>query len=119
MSRGAGAEVWLAVSTAPDAETAARLGRRAVEGRHAACANVLPGVRSIYRWKGAVEETPEILVLFKTTAAAYPGLARLIATEHPYEVPELLAFPAVDGLPLYLDWVRAEAAPVDTLGART
>ena len=113
-----GDEVWLAVSTAPNADVAARLGRLAVERRHAACANLRPAVRSIYRWKARLEEADEVLILFKTTAAEFPALARLVASEHPYDVPELVACPVGDGLPAYLAWVRAESGGVDRPGAR-
>jgi periplasmic divalent cation tolerance protein len=106
----AGAEgVWIALCTTPDGETAERLGRLAVEGGHAACANLLPGVRSIFRWRGAVQDERETLIVFKTTARAWEGLARLIAAHHPYEVPELIALPLTAGLAPYLRWVREAA----------
>ncbi len=111
------ADVWVALCTAPDAETAARLGRRAVEGGHAACANLISGVRSLFRWEGEVQEEGEILIVFKTTAAAWPGLAELVARDHPYEVPELIAFPLADGLEAYLRWVRDSTGPAHS-GAR-
>ncbi|MFN2433285.1 MAG: divalent-cation tolerance protein CutA [Gemmatimonadota bacterium] len=106
-------DVWVALCTAPDLATAERLARLAVEGGHAACANLLQGVRSIFRWRGVVEDATEVLLVFKTTSAAYPGLARLVTAEHPYEVPELVALPLRSGLDAYLAWVRAESAPVD------
>ena len=99
-------EVLVALCTAPDAPVAERLGRLAVEGGHAACANLVPGVRSIFRWQGALQDEPEVLLVFKTTSAAYGGLAELVAREHPYEVPELIAFQVAAGLPAYLTWVR-------------
>jgi periplasmic divalent cation tolerance protein len=109
-------DVWVGLCTAPDAETAARLGRLAVEGGHAACANLLPGVRSIYRWRGRVEDEAEVLVVFKTTAAAWPGLARMVAGAHPYDVPELIALPLTAGLEPYLRWVRESTAAGATRG---
>jgi periplasmic divalent cation tolerance protein len=102
--------VWIALATAPDENVAAELARLAVEGEHAACANLVGGVRSIYRWQGTVEDEREVLIVFKTTAAAYPGLAELVAAHHPYEVPELVAFPLTTGLAPYLEWVRASVA---------
>jgi periplasmic divalent cation tolerance protein len=80
-----------------------------VDERLAACVNLLPGVRSVYRWQGAVEEAGEILLLIKTTRTALPALqARLVAL-HPYELPELLAVEAADGLPAYLAWIADNA----------
>jgi periplasmic divalent cation tolerance protein len=101
----------MAFCTAPDAETAARLGRLAVERGHAACANLLPGVRSLFRWKDELQDEGETLIVFKTTAAAWEGLAGLVSRDHPYEVPELVAFPLVAGLEAYLRWVRESTRP--------
>ena len=113
---GSTADLRVGLCTAPDLDTAARLGREAVEAGHAACANVVPGLRSIYRWAGAVQDEAEVLILFKTTAAGWPGLAAFIAEHHPYEVPELLALPVHAGLATYADWVRASVRPVDSPG---
>ncbi len=107
-------DVWVAFSTAPDLQGAEELGRRAVEAGHAACVNLISGVRSLYRWQGALEEAHEVLMVFKTTRTAFPRLAELVSAVHRYEVPELIAFPLADGLPAYLAWVRAVSAPVDT-----
>jgi periplasmic divalent cation tolerance protein len=103
---GAPTDVWVALCTAPDAATAGRLGRAAVEAGHAACANLIPGVRSLFRWRGEVQEEGETLIVFKTTAGAWRGLADFIARDHPYEVPELIALPLAAGLDAYLGWVR-------------
>lgn len=89
----------------PDSGSAVRIARALVEERLAACVNVLPGVRSVYRWRDAVEEAGETLLLVKSTRAALPALqARLLAL-HPYELPELLAVEAAGGLPAYLRWI--------------
>ena len=103
------ADVWVALCTAPDAATAERIGRGAVEAGHAACANLIPGVHSLFRWRGELQEERETLIVFKTTAAAWRGLADFIAREHPYEVPELIALSLAAGLEGYLDWIRASA----------
>ena len=102
------AGIGVALATAPAREVAERLARLAVEGGHAACANLVPGLRSIYRWEGAVEEADEVLIVFKTTRAAYAGLAELVARNHPYQVPELVTLPVTAGLAPYLAWVGAE-----------
>ncbi len=107
-------EIWVALATAPDASVAERLGRLAVEAGHAACANIVPGLRSLFRWKGAVQDEPEVLILFKTTAAAFSALAELVRKEHPYEIPELIALPVADGLAPYLGWVRRATLPLET-----
>jgi periplasmic divalent cation tolerance protein len=93
--------------TMPDAERATSLARALVDEGLAACVNVVPGVRSIYRWEGKVEESDEVLCLIKSRAEIFERLRRRIAELHPYEVPEILAFAVHDGSPAYLEWVRA------------
>jgi periplasmic divalent cation tolerance protein len=91
--------------TCPDAAVAERIARALVDERLAACVNLLPGVRSVYRWRDAVEDADEVLLLVKSTRDALPALqARLVAL-HPYELPELLAVEAAGGLPAYLGWI--------------
>jgi len=95
----------LVFSTFPDAETARRVARACVEERLAACGNLVPGLESIYRWKGRIETATEVLVLFKTTDEAYPRLEARLKEMHPYEVPEIVAVTPSGGLPCYLEWV--------------
>ncbi len=94
--------------TAPDAETAERVGMVVVDERLAACANVVSGVTSIYRWEGQIQKEAEVLVIVKTTVDVVGRLMERIAELHPYEVPELLALPAEVGAEKYLSWVRSE-----------
>lgn len=91
--------------TAPSAEKAAEIARAVVEERLAACGNVLPGVRSIYRWQGAVQEDAEVLLLLKTRRERFPALRDRILALHPYEVPEVIALPVDAGSQPYLDWI--------------
>ncbi len=98
-------EALIVLITIPQAQ-APGLARSLVEEGHAACVNQLPGVRSTYLWDGRVEEADEMLLLVKTTGAGYPALERRVRELHPYEVPELLALPAVSGFGPYLDWLR-------------
>src|SRR6476620_6204928 len=91
--------------TCPDADVAERIGDALVSARLAACVNILPGVRSVYRWQGAVERADEILLLIKTTRAQLEPVTALIASMHPYELPEVLAVEVAAGTPGYLDWV--------------
>lgn len=103
--------VLLVLCTCPDPASADAIAHSLVEHRLAACVNVLPGLRSVYRWEGAIHSDSESLLLIKTAAAQLDALKELIVKAHPSELPEILAFEAVDGLDRYLDWVHAETAP--------
>jgi periplasmic divalent cation tolerance protein len=95
----------------PDAATAARIAQVLVEERLAACVQTIPGLVSTYRWQDAVHTDAEVLLLIKTTRARFAELKQRLPELHPYEVPELVAFEACDGLTPYLDWAAAETAP--------
>ena len=92
------------------------LARALVERRLAACVNILPGARSVYRWKGAVEEASETLLLAKTTASRTAALLAAVEELHPHEVPEGILLPVAGGLPRYLAWVAAETRPATRRG---
>lgn len=94
----------------PDAGTGDDLARALVEAGLAACVTRLPGARSTYRWQGAIETAAEELLLIKTPGHRWPALRDAIRRAHPYDVPEILALPVVDGLAEYLAWME-EAAP--------
>ncbi|MDP2344658.1 MAG: divalent-cation tolerance protein CutA [Deltaproteobacteria bacterium] len=96
------------MATFPDDAVADRIARVLVEEALVACVNLLPPVRSIYRWKGAVETAPEVLVMMKTRSSNVDVVAARLKALHPYEVPELIALPVVAGLPAYLQWVMGE-----------
>ena len=102
-------EVRVVLVTAPDAETAAAIGRTLVEERLCACANLVPGIRSIYRWEGRVADEPEVLLVLKTRASRCAAVAARVKDLHPYALPEVVALPVVDGSEAYLDWVLAES----------
>jgi periplasmic divalent cation tolerance protein len=104
-------ETLLVLSTFGSAEEARRVARTLVEERLVACANLLPGVESIYRWQGVVEEASEVLVLFKTNLDRYWQVESRLRELHSYEVPEILAFRAHAGLPAYLRWVFEACMP--------
>ena len=91
--------------TAPSADAAAGIARAVVEERLAACGNVLPGVRSIYRWEGKLQDEPEVLLVLKTQRRHFPALRERILALHPYEVPEVIALPVEAGSAAYLDWI--------------
>jgi periplasmic divalent cation tolerance protein len=101
-------DLVLAISTAPDAEHAARIGRALVDERLIACASLVPGLTSIYRWQGEVQSDAEVLLLMKTRRALVPHLKERLPHLHPYQVPELLVTEVVDGLAPYCAWVRGE-----------
>lgn len=94
----------------PDEESAGGLAARLVEDRMIACANVVPGITSIYRWEGDVKHDPEVLVVMKTSADRADELTQRIGAIHPYDVPEVLVLPVRSGHVSYLDWVAAEVA---------
>jgi len=104
-------ELRVAFATAPDEAVALRIARALVEERLAACANLVPGVRSIYRFRGVVEDEREVLLVIKTCADRIEALAERLRALHPYEVPELVVMPTAGGLTPYLDWVRVETRP--------
>ena len=89
-----------------DAEEAERIGRQVVEERLAACINILPPVRSIYRWKGAVESAEEVAAILKTTDARADALIVRIAALHSYDVPCIVTWPVDKVLGAYADWVE-------------
>jgi periplasmic divalent cation tolerance protein len=92
----------------PDQGTAEAIASCLVEERLAACVQILPPTRSVYRWDGRVEHASEVLLLAKTGADRLEALCARIRALHPYETPEVLALEAVGGSPAYLDWIRAE-----------
>ncbi|MEP7044968.1 MAG: divalent-cation tolerance protein CutA [Dokdonella sp.] len=100
--------VLLALCTAPNDDVAMRLARTLVEERLAACVSRIPGQRSTYRWNGEIQDDAEVLLLIKTTRERFDALKSRLPGLHPYAVPELIAFDAVDGLPAYLGWVATE-----------
>jgi periplasmic divalent cation tolerance protein len=97
--------------TCPDPAMAERIAETLVAERLAACVNVLPGLRSVYRWQGAVERADEVLLLIKTTPDRYPQLQDRLPQIHPHELPELVAVETDLGLPAYLRWIADETRP--------
>lgn len=94
--------------TAPDADVAARLARGLVDARLAACVNVIPGLRSFYRWQGEVQDDGEVQLFIKTRRGRLPELMAWLGEHHPYDVPEVLALDVGAGSQPYLDWLTAE-----------
>jgi len=95
-------------STCDSEEQAGRIARALLDQRLAACVNILPGVRSIYRWKDQIEDAAEWMLIIKSRRDLLDRLRAAIGKLHTYEVPELLAVPVVDGSEEYLAWVDRE-----------
>lgn len=98
------------LSTVPTEAVALLVARTLVEEQLAACVNVLPAVRSIYRWQGKLQDDHELLLVIKTTAAREPQAVARLREIHPYTCPEAIALPIVGGNPAYLAWL-SEVVP--------
>ena len=109
-------EYVVVLSTLPLDGEPARIGRTLVDERLAACVNVLPAMTSIYRWSDGIEEDAEHQIVIKTTRGQLPALWERLQDLHPYDVPEFIVIPIVDGSDAYLKWMRA-AVEGDDSGA--
>ncbi len=98
----------LVLSTCPDLSGAKRIASSLVESRVSACVNIVPKIASVYRWKGAIECEEEYLLIIKTRVECFPAVRDKILGEHPYELPEVIAVPLVDGFDKYLRWIDSE-----------
>jgi periplasmic divalent cation tolerance protein len=96
--------------TCPDEDTAAGLARGLLEERHAACVNVLPGIRSVYCWEGEIRDEQEALMIIKTTRSHFFVIEHWLETHHPYDIPELVALQAEHVSEPYLRWLRASVS---------
>jgi periplasmic divalent cation tolerance protein len=101
-------EVLILVCTCPDAATARRLAGGLLESKLAACVNILPEIRSMYRWQGELHDDGEALMVVKTVQRAYAEVEAWLLQHHPYDVPEVLAVPVQAGSAAYLEWVQNE-----------
>jgi periplasmic divalent cation tolerance protein len=97
--------------TVPTPEAGADLARALVEERLAACGNVVPGIRSIYRWAGEIHDGAEALLVLKTERRLVAAVKERLPALHPYQVPELLVLAVEDGLGPYLDWIAKSVRP--------
>lgn len=100
--------------TTPDLDVARRIADALIDARLAACANLLPGMTSVYRWNGAVQHDTEVVVICKTVRSLVSEAETLILTLHPYECPCVVAMPVVDGSAKFLAWVNDETRRVTT-----
>ena len=102
------AQPLLLFCNTPDCKTATRISEKLIRHHAAACVNILPAVRSIYRWQGKIESAEEVTLLIKTTDQRFDQASQIILAEHPYEVPEIIALPLSAGLPAYLRWITEQ-----------
>ncbi len=108
MDESADTTVVVVLTTAPDPDVAERIVSSLVEERLVACANIVPGVTSIYRWQGEVQRDSEVMVFLKSTEALAAPLRDRITQLHPYDLPEVLVLPVPDASDRYAEWVRGE-----------
>jgi periplasmic divalent cation tolerance protein len=97
--------------TAGSEEEGANIAKGLLDERLIACANLIGGIRSLYRWKGEVCDDPEILLLCKTERQHFSRLSEKVKSIHSYEVPEIIALPVIEGWRPYLEWVEQETTP--------
>lgn len=108
MSSAAGpnpADFIVVFMTAPDGEVAGRIAHTLVEENLVACVNIVPGLRSVYRWEGKLCDDAEVLCVCKTRAERFAAVRDRISSLHPYSVPEIIAVPLIAGSTPYLEWV--------------
>jgi periplasmic divalent cation tolerance protein len=98
------------LTTCESEEQAQRLARHLVEQRLAACVNILPGARSVYRWKDKIEDAAEFVLIVKSRRDVFVKLREAIGQLHSYEIPEVIALPVIDGSDAYLNWLDREVA---------
>ncbi|HXH03706.1 MAG TPA: divalent-cation tolerance protein CutA [Candidatus Competibacteraceae bacterium] len=113
MNKNMGNGNRVVLCTCPDLDSAGRMAETLVAERLAACVNILPGLTSVYRWQGAIQRDVEVLLLIKTRTDAFTALERRVRELHPYEVPELIALPILEGSTPYLDWLAASVEAGD------
>ena len=107
-AQDAGGGVLVVYVTVPDAAAADAVVDALIPTSLAACVNIVPGLTSVYKWKGAVQRDAESLLIIKTTAGRLEALTAAVKAAHPYDTPEVLALPAVGGSADYLRWVADE-----------
>lgn len=94
--------------TAASRSEAEKIAEKLVETHLAACVNILPAIKSVFRWEGKVNQEEEILLIAKSEKACFEKLQKRVQEIHGYEVPEIIALPIIAGLPEYLNWITAE-----------
>jgi periplasmic divalent cation tolerance protein len=101
-------EYIVALITASKEDEAARIAQDIVASRLAACVNIVKGIRSIYRWRGKIEDEGEVLMIVKTRRDLFGNLKKRVKELHSYSVPEIIAVPVIEGSEEYLNWLKEE-----------
>ncbi len=101
-------DIRLFYVTCPTIAHAREIGQAIVKDRLAACVNILPAMRSIYEWEGAVEQANEVVMIVKTTANNVQACQEAILSLHEYDCPCILQIPVSDGHPAFLDWIKTQ-----------
>lgn len=94
--------------TCPDEETAQKISSHALQKRLAACTNIIPNMKSMYRWKGKIETSNETILILKTKKSAFAELKTLVTQHHPYEIPCILSWDLTQGHQPFLNWIQSE-----------
>jgi periplasmic divalent cation tolerance protein len=102
--------IRLVLVTTPDSNTAELIANTLLEKELAACVNIYPGLRSLYRWEDKIQDDVEFLMMIKTRSELVDHLIPLIQKLHPYQVPEIIALPVVGGAESYLNWIASETS---------
>jgi periplasmic divalent cation tolerance protein len=108
LSKEPATQILVIMVTAANQKEAVKIGKVVVKARLAACVNIIPAIQSIYRWKGKVLKSEEVLLIFKSTKARYAVLEKAIKATHTYDTPEIIALPVKKGIPQYIRWVCSE-----------
>ncbi|MBN2244682.1 MAG: divalent-cation tolerance protein CutA [Candidatus Aminicenantes bacterium] len=101
-------EYVLVITTVPDEKTGDKIAQQLVESRLAACASISSPIRSFYWWKNKITQDKEVMLFIKTRTALYSTLEEKIKQSHPYQVPEIISLPIIQGLQSYLQWIDVE-----------
>lgn len=106
-------EYQIVLNTCPNRASAEQLARELINQNIAACVNMIPEVRSFYRWQGKVESSQEVLLLIKSDKTHYHSIQKLILEQHPYELPEIIAVPIDHGFGDYFNWINSNLSTHD------
>lgn len=109
-------EIRLVYTTFPDLPAAEAAAGALLDARLVACANILPGMVSLYRWDGRIERAQEVVMVLKTTAARAQEVVAAVCARHPYDVPAILVLPVEGGLTAFLSWIAGETEPDQSTG---
>jgi len=92
--------------TAKNSREANQISTKLIEGKLIACANIIKGINSIFRWKGKVDQANEVLLILKSRKSCLPKIVKTVKKYHSYDVPEIIALPIVGGSKDYLNWIK-------------